>query len=184
MGALTWDELTGFLETAQFTGVLFEGDFDEHDGKRQFHAMANPVYLESPGGLLKLSTGVSGGDLAFAVVDAPTWESFGEDWEEMDKVGVIDQGFTYFGEQQSVQCLELRCAIGTEAGWGHGAVLLAEMTFTGEQRVLFDPWWPAGIRVQTAMTLETSPTYDWNLTGKVDIRTWGRTAAAGMHPIV
>jgi hypothetical protein len=175
MRELGWDELIAYLDTASFTGLLFEGQFMEFDGIKRFLPMSTPVYLETATSLLKLSTGVNNGNVFFSVVDAPTWESFGEDWEEMDEVGVVDVGSTYFGDDP-VQCTQLRCAIDNQPGPENGEVLLVEMTFTREQRVLFDPWWDA-FRVQTAMSLESAHIFTDFLAGKVDVREWSRPAA-------
>lgn len=76
MHGLGWDELIGFLDTAAFTGLLFEGQFLEVDGVKRFWPMSTPVYLETATSLLKLSTGANGGNVLFSVVDAPTWDAF------------------------------------------------------------------------------------------------------------
>jgi hypothetical protein len=171
---LEWDELVACLETAAFTGLLFEGALVEVDGLKLFRTLPWPVYLEARDLLLKLSTGGNCGEVLFSPVDAPTLDP--DDHNETDLLGVVDVGFTYFGEWESVQCVELRCAIDTQPGPGHGSLCLVEMTFSGDQRVLFDPWWPAGIRTQTAMTLESAPIFKDYLAGKVSVRTWSRTA--------
>ncbi|MEY9928727.1 hypothetical protein ABH926_003366 [Catenulispora sp. GP43] len=175
MCTLWWDELVGYLETAVFEGLLFEGSFlDDAAGFRRFCPMSTPVYLESGDGLLKLSTGVNGGDINFAVVRAPVWEAYGEDWGDMDKVGVLDVTYTYFGEQQKVRCSQLRCAIDNQPGAQRGVVRLVEMTFGADQKVLFDPGWPAGIRVEANKRLEEGLAFDGRLPTDLNIRTWTR----------
>ncbi|MEY9910982.1 hypothetical protein ABIA35_007233 [Catenulispora sp. MAP12-49] len=184
MSALGWDGLVGFLETAVFGGLLFEGSFlDDAAGFRRFCPMSTPVYLESGNGLLKLSTGVNGGTIDFAVVQAPVWEAYGEDWGDMDKVGVLDVGYTYFGEQLEAQCLQVRCAIDNESGPQRGVIRLAEMTFSGGQRVLFDPGWPAGIRVEANKRLEDGLLFDGRLSVDLTFRTWTRLRSESAdHP--
>ena len=174
MREMQWDELVGYLETADFTGLLFEGALVEVDGRKLFRTLSWPLYLETRDSLLMLSTDANGGEVLFSVVNAPTLDP--EDHNETELLGVVDMGFTYFGEWPSVQCLQLRCAIDVQPGAAHGSLCLVEMTFTGNQCVLFDPWWPQGIRAQTNMTLETAPVFKDYLADKVSVRTWCRAA--------
>lgn len=109
-----WDELVGYLETANFAGLLLEGALVEVDGLKLFRPLSWPLYLETRDSLLMLSTDANGGEVLLRVVNAPTLDP--QDHIETELLGVVDMGFTYFGEWPSVQCLQLRCAIDIQPG--------------------------------------------------------------------
>ena len=173
MPTLGWNELVEVMATRKFADLLFEGAFHMSNGIRCFLPSATPVYLEfADHGLLKLSSDDSG-RLAFSLVDAPTWDSFGDDWDDMDSVGVVSMHHTYFGESPAAQCEILRCAFASSREKEDGPVLAAEMTFSGRHRVVVDPSWPAGMRVLAGPELESVLAFHWNQDVK-SVRTWRR----------
>src|SRR5579875_2370053 len=161
--------LANFLSLARLDGLLFEGQFFEREtGKKEFVCMPSVVYVRADVGLLKISTGVNGGKLNFELVPQPVWETFGEDWEEMERAGTVNMAFQFWGEYQNVQCHAFRLGV-SGVPQAEGDVVMAEFSFTYHEKILLDPWWPAGIRVISGKSLEAGLAYHAQTIGSVDV---------------
>ena len=158
---MLWQDLEKYLEVARFQSILFEGQFiREDEGYNLFRPMASPVYLSTGLDFLKLSAHYNGGSIDVNMVHEPTWESFGEDWEDEEDIGLVDEPFGLFGDASEVVCNGIRCALGDSPDSEYCTdIIFIEMTFNGptidgDRIVLFDPMSTMGILVRPNLTLE------------------------------
>lgn len=132
--------------------------------------MSSPVYLDTDIGMLRMDL-VDDSYFSFTMVDSPTWELFDE--SEMDKVGLINLSYVYFGDRNEVICRALDCALFEDAP-ELGQVTLISMTTDGDELITFNPWNISGLRVQSGVHLSAVIAENEYLRSITTVRTWSR----------
>ena len=173
MTTLAWEELVSFLQQATIRRLLRQGVWGWEQGQRHFHPMTSPLYLDTDVGMLEISTIINDSYLSFAVVATPTWDAFDEAGE-LDNAGLIDLSYEYFGDRNTVQCQELRCAYIAETDVESGHMAMMSITVDGGERVTLDPWNFSGLRVRGGVDLESVLAKNDFLASRTTIRTWTR----------
>jgi hypothetical protein len=171
MEMLDWDAIVDFLQRAKISGLLWEGFWDGDVDPRRFHRLSSPVYVDTDLGMLKVDF-VDDSYLSFEVVDAPVWAHFDE--SERGEAGLIDLGYSYFGDRTTVQCQELRCAYLTDAAASPGQVAMMSFATDGGEVVTFDPWNFSGLRVQGGVHLEAVLAKTPYIAAVTTVRAWTR----------